>query len=331
VGWDAAALGDVNNDGYDDIVLVDPRATGPQGEYGMGYIAVYYGASSPDTVPDIVLWGEAASAFLGLSVAGIDFNHDGVKDIVVGSHRDYPPSYSTSVYVYLMPLNPPQQPDFIFLDQGYIGGSTGLGLMGIDLNGDGWQDIVSNNWDNALGAGKTYLYLGGSSADTLLDAIFYQGHIMCSLGAGYANVGDMNGDGIEDLLIGEPGYYFYLYESHWGRIYTILGDTIYHQSVAVSPEEETPPLPSVIHLSIYPNPFNDWVVFQIDYQGTEKAALQIFNLRGELIRRFPAISSGSEIVWDGRNSFGKPCTSGIYIAKLNNHSNAVYQKFVMIR
>lgn len=94
VGLDAAALGDVNEDGYDDFVIVDPRSNGQQGEDNIGYLAVFYGSSEPDTIADIVLWGEEPYAGLGLSVVGIDFDQDGQKDIVVGSHRDYPPTIS---------------------------------------------------------------------------------------------------------------------------------------------------------------------------------------------------------------------------------------------
>jgi len=331
VGQDAAPLGDVNGDGCDDFVLVDSRSAGPQGEVGMGYIAVYYGSSNPDTIPDLVIWGEEADAALGMSVAGIDFNQDGRKDIVVGSYKAYPPDHLSSVYVYLLPISEPYVPDFIFLDQGGIDNTTGWGLLGIDLNGDGWQDIVSNNPYNVLDAGETYVYLGGVYADTLLDAVYFQGHTQCALGAGAANVGDINNDGIEDLVIGEQGYNYFVYGSFWGRLHAILGDTVYHQSVGVAPEGMTPPVPSALQLTIFPNPFNSQVTFRIQYQGKEKPTLQIFNLRGELIRQYRPISRASAIIWDGYNSSDTPCTSGIYIARLQAGNFTAVQKMVLIK
>lgn len=187
---------------------------------------------------------------------------------------------------------------------------------------------MSNNPSNVLGAGKSYVYLGGENPDTLLDAVFFQGHITCHLGAGAANVGDINGDGIEDLVIGEPGYNQFVYQSLWGRIYAILGDTVLHQSVGVPPVPPTQPVAYSLTLNAFPNPFNQEVKIQytLNIPKSQKAALTIFNLRGEVMEKRTISAGEGEFVWNAHR-----VSSGIYFVMIKTTSDQIAQKIVLLR
>jgi hypothetical protein len=84
-GWDVAGAGDVNGDGYDDLVvganLYDDGSTDEGGAF------VYLGgASGPASTPDWQAESEQASADFGIAVAGVgDVDGDGYDDIAVGA------------------------------------------------------------------------------------------------------------------------------------------------------------------------------------------------------------------------------------------------------
>ena len=80
----AIAVGDVNGDGYDDILVGayfnDAAAT----DAGSAY--VFFGGPAADTVADLTLTGEAAGDTFGLSVSSAgDINGDGYADVLVGA------------------------------------------------------------------------------------------------------------------------------------------------------------------------------------------------------------------------------------------------------
>ncbi len=345
VGWDAAGLGDVNGDNFNDIVIVDRFCDGPQEEDDLGYLAIYHGGSIPDTLADVTIWGEEEDSKLGVSVTGVDFNRDGIKDVVVGNRRNYPPSIESSIYIFLSPVLSHSQPDYIFPGPGNYFNTIGDHLLGIDLNGDGWEDIVSGNSSNVLNAGKVYVCLNGANPDTLYDAIYYQGNTESNLGQGVCNIGDINGDDLEDLAIGEPGFNQFYTQNLWGRIHIILGDTSYHQSVGVEEIPQPPIPPSEIVLNTYPNPFNSQTVISFDLPVAGKVRLDVFDIAGCKINNrathaSPLQLSGSgttpttgyyhagthQITFDGE---GLP--SGVYIVRLKAGEYQAAEKVVLLR
>jgi|GEM_PF-41230 len=68
-----------------------------------------------------------------------------------------------------------------------------------------------------------------------------------------------------------------------------------------------------VALSIYPNPFVHEVKFVLP-AGMEEVGLEVFDASGKLIRQMT--SSGSSIIWDGRNQADMPQTAGLYIYRL---------------
>ncbi len=74
-GQTVKPAGDVNNDGYSDVLVMCSR-----------YVAIYYGGNPVDSVADVIFEKEDRSGYFGvdLSSAG-DINNDGYDDVLIGS------------------------------------------------------------------------------------------------------------------------------------------------------------------------------------------------------------------------------------------------------
>jgi FG-GAP repeat. len=83
-GYSVGTAGDVNGDGYDDVIVGAPRNDVPGTDGGQAY--VFFGGATPDATVDLTLSGAAAGDQYGYSVgtAG-DVNGDGYDDVVVGA------------------------------------------------------------------------------------------------------------------------------------------------------------------------------------------------------------------------------------------------------
>jgi hypothetical protein len=312
-------LGDVNGDGYADWVMSGPGCHGPNGEPDAGVVAIYYGGNPPDTIPHLVIYGLTGSV-LGESLTTLDWNGDGQMDIFAGNRVFYNPDYHGSIWEFNVLPNMTGQPDHIFLgDTGYPG--IGTHLFHADLNGDGQQDLMDG--EPAFG-GIVYIYLNGTGQDTIYDAYYYQGNWNQELGKIGAGIGDINGDGIEDMATSEPHY------SGNGRLHVILGDDGLHQS-GILPQKN-PALPSdQVLLRAHPNPFNSQVALELSIPSLKSNHIHIYNLQGDEIRNFSLDYGQQMLFWDGRSATGLNCSSGIYIAKLTGPTYQTTLKLVLIR
>jgi hypothetical protein len=218
-GYSVAGAGDVNGDGYDDILIGAPGGS----DTGTAYLL--FGKSS-GWYPDMDLsaagasfWGEDAGDCFGWSVAGAgDVNGDGYDDLLIGAYFDDDGGTNAGqTYLILGKASDwTMHMDIAAADASFRGEDdydySGASVAGAgDVNGDGYDDILIGAYGDEDGggmAGQTYLVLGRASGwamDTDLSAVsasFWGEQANSYSGYSVAGAGDLNGDGYDDILIG---------------------------------------------------------------------------------------------------------------------------------
>lgn len=203
-GRTLATAGDVNGDGYDDI-LIGAYASSLNGDRaGAAYLlnAPFSGSVSLADANTIFLGVEAQdTAGGGVSSAG-DVNGDGNDDILIGTHMEGNNGGQTAYLVYgpktgTMSL---ADADATFTVAG--GGGVGYSVAGAgDVNGDGIDDVIIG----AIYSNAAYLLYGPipkGDIDLASADVTFQGEDD-RFGTGFlvAGAGDVNGDGYDDVLI----------------------------------------------------------------------------------------------------------------------------------
>lgn len=215
LGRSVAPAGDVNGDGFDDVLVGAPAYfdwTTP-GATGNGLVMLFFGhRDGPSTFYDWAMVG-ADNDGLGFSVAAGDLNGDGYSDIMVGA-----PTAAGRLGEVQVWYGSPSGPSFGAADL-TLTGSNSNGLFGQsvacagDVNGDGYPDLLvgaPNDRDPVSPIsqeGRAYLYSGGP-AGLGTSPIWSRsgGQAGAHLGFSVAGAGDMNGDSYGDFVLGEPGF-----------------------------------------------------------------------------------------------------------------------------
>ena len=211
-GFALAALGDVNGDGRPDFAISEPF--GKELGAHTGSVRVYFGDPLVGGVLAAQLDGPRKDADFGYSVGGAgDVNHDGYADIIVGAPLDGLGGRDAGrAFVYFGGRTLHSKPDLV-LGPGSVGAQFGISVAGIgDLNGDGSDDFaVGANADRKTGQGSGHVavYFGGRGVDSAPDLDLYGPQADTWFGISIAGIGDMDGDGFDDLAVGAercPGF-----------------------------------------------------------------------------------------------------------------------------
>ncbi len=210
-GHDAANVGDVNGDGFEDIVITAYGYDGNTANEG-GWFLFLGGAPTVNIVTDSSALSGQANARLGSSVAGVgDVNGDGFSDFVVGAEfYDLTANGDEGrAYLYFGGATFNNVADAL-LEQPQTLAQVGSSVAGAgDVNGDGYSDILvgaKNYDDGAVDSGAAFLYFGGASFNTTVDAVLTSSNVGVRMGTSVAGVGDVNADGFDDIVVGAPEY-----------------------------------------------------------------------------------------------------------------------------
>jgi len=229
-----AEIGDVNNDGVPDLAVGAPFQDGdflgtpgfgvPQ---NVGKVWVISGAtlSVLFTLEDPKYQVEGASPQfgpqLGFSVSGIaDINGDGVPDVIAGAPHEVPGDFNADQGIInagrafafsgrdgsvLLTLDDPSQQE---------GGLLGYAVAGLgDVNNDGVPDIavgvpgknIGDEEDGLIAVGLVYIF-SGSDGSLIRTLNHPTQQVNARFGSAIDNAGDIDHDGVSDIVIGAPGH-----------------------------------------------------------------------------------------------------------------------------
>ena len=252
LGFSVSAAGDVNGDGIADLTVGANRRNVDSVNEGGAYViygkrgdGTQFGAAEMDGSnptgrriidinvalgaaggADFAIKGNASNARLGNSVSAAgDVNGDGIDDLFVGAYNSsdgtnqvgtahvvYGQSGGHSGTIDTASLGSSGFTIFGESDEDYLGNSVSVAG---DVNGDGLDDLIvgaDDNDDGGTNAGEVYVIYGSANPSditgTVLDALGTRGFTIQGgaagdrLGGSVSGGGDVNGDGLADLIIG---------------------------------------------------------------------------------------------------------------------------------
>ncbi len=292
----APCLTDLDNDGFYDMII----------GYDSGFLHHYeqneVGAFvyQPDSFNGIDFGSHIIPAV-------IDLDGDGLLDMILGESGGmllhYEQDTSGSV-------------DFTLVSENFNGihVNNNAGPCFTDLDDDGRLDLLVNG---TIANIHHYEQNAPNSLDfTLVTENFNQ--IVVSWGR--LAFADINGDGLEDIIIGS---YF--------------GDLHYFQRDGGTSVDENrfASNPSTFELmQNYPNPFNATTLITYSLKNAEKVSLAIYNMHGQRVRLLDSgyRHAGSHTaIWDGKDEKGSVASTGLYICNLSTQSFKKCIKVILMK
>ena len=234
LGYANSFVGDINHDGFDDIICSAAYRNQYKKWDGKAYLILGDSTGWKDT--DLVSQSAAASfvypmdeALVGYSVAGVgDVNQDGTPDFVIGV-----PGANMACLILGRPavdwghyfdLN---NADYKFIGE-FEGDYAGSWISHVnDVNNDGYSDFLISAIKSFFDGGRIYLVKGRSSWSNreislgTVEASFRGEDVETHTGFCTSGLKDYDGDGYDDFLIGAR--YLNGPFPHSGKMYLIKG------------------------------------------------------------------------------------------------------------
>ena len=240
-GYSASSAGDVNGDGFEDVIVgafvADPNGNSSGSSYVVfgrsGGFSSAVNLSSLDGSTGFRLDGVAAGDTAGYSLSDAgDVNGDGFGDLIIGADGADPFGESSAGTSYVVFGRSGGFASAINL--GTLDGTDGFRILGVasddlsgrsvsgagDVNGDGYDELIIGAPgvdETGSDSGSSYVVFGRSSFSSVLD-LFASGVVngttafrldgvaaSDSSGSSVSGAGDVNGDGFGDLIIGANG------------------------------------------------------------------------------------------------------------------------------
>ncbi|MCC5600935.1 beta strand repeat-containing protein [Nostoc favosum] len=240
-GTSVSNAGDINNDGIDDLIIGADNAS-PNGKDVAGQSYVVFGGtnlgsggslnlSDLNGTNGFIINGIAADDYSGWSVSNAgDINNDGLDDLIIGARNASPNGKYNAGQSYVV-FGGTNLGSGGTLNLSDLNGTNGFIINGIakfdqsgssvsnggDINNDGIDDLIigafSASPNGIYGAGQSYVVFGGTNLGSggilnFSDLNGTNGFLINGIaaddysGTSVSNAGDINNDGLDDLIIG---------------------------------------------------------------------------------------------------------------------------------
>jgi len=323
---------DINNDGYDDVVIAAPAYSALG--FWQGRIYIFYGGENMDTIPDLWIDGRKSGDFWGQELTlARDFCSMGTDtpyaDFWVGG-RGMGDRDTAFFYNGGNPMDSTLDEIIIGSDSLLIG--YGYSLAGVDnINNDQWGELLVGAcyYPYNLGEdrGKVHLYLGGSTFDTVPDA-YAVGEIDQEIGWLVKSC-DINGDGINEALFTN-----YAAGGLGGSTKTRVWICRY---IGIGVEQQKPKIEAG-KLRISPNPFFSNTSICVHTNQIQKPySLKIFDITGRLVADLghnAQIDKNSSVAifrWNGTGKYGNQVSSGVYIVQFECDKHLIRKQIIKLK
>ncbi len=107
----------------------------------------------------------------------------------------------------------------------------------------------------------------------------------------------------------------------------------YHGPVSVTVNGNVPPvLPEITSMkNAYPNPFKANANIEVSLKAGETGTVTLYNVAGQTVRTFQVVEGIHNLAWDGKDSSGKACGSGIFFYRLTTPSFNQTRKLMLVK